>query len=336
MEKKVYLIPFVLTIWMGFLLFQQKEKVNQFIKPIPAETVKTKTTSKIDEEPIILISTGDIGLVRDVNYRIQQKRDVNYPFLKISEYLNDADLTITNLEGPLIKNCPVILTGFKFCGDALNVKGLSFAGIDAVSLANNHTTNYGLEGLRETVNTLEREGIISFGIDDLVKYTDIKGKKFALIGFVELNNEWAGLNNATAENVSKLVAIAGKNSDAVITSFHWGAEYSHDPTENQILLAHLAVDSGADIVLGNHPHWIQISEIYKEKFITYAQGNTIFDQDWSQETKEGVIYKFVYKNGNFEKIDEKYTVIEDNSQPRFATDEETRRIKKCVINNCPE
>ena len=127
--------------------------------------------------------------------------------------------------------------------------------------------------------------------------------------------------------VINLISQAKANSNIVIASFHWGNEYNHKPSENQIRLAHLALDSGADIVLGNHVHWIQSDEIYKDKYIIYAQGNTVFDQDWSQETREGVIYKFVYRNGNFEKIDEKYTIIDDNSQPRFADIDEVKIIK---------
>ena len=279
------------------------------------------------QKEFYLISTGDIGLVRDVDFRIREKNDPNYPFLNIANYLRDADLAITNLEGPLIKDCPIIREGFNFCGKDINVLGLKFAGIDAVSLANNHTTNYGLEGLRETVSNLETNGIISFGLENQIKYLDIKDKKIALVGFVELGNNWGGLSNASDENVVSLVTQARENSDIVIASFHWGNEYNYKPSENQIKLAHQAVDSGADIVLGNHAHWIQTYETYKEKPIIYAQGNTIFDQDWSQETREGVIYKFVYKDGKFEKIDEKYTIIEDNSQPRFANNKEIIMIK---------
>jgi len=293
---------------------------------------KASNLLKISEEvkpssDITLISTGDIGLVRTINIKILQKKNPNYPFEKIAEYLRNADLTVTNLEGPLIKNCPTATEGFTFCGEASNVSGLVFAGIDAASLANNHTTNYGFDGLSETVEVLESSNIESFGLQDEIKYIDVRDKRVALIGFVELGNNWGGLNNATVENVIGLNKSARQNADIVINAFHWGNEYETHPTKNQILLAHTAVDNGADIVLGNHAHWIQEYEVYRGKPIVYAQGNTIFDQDWSQETKEGVLYKFVYREGKFEKIDEKFTIIEENAQPRFATDEEIRKIK---------
>ena len=277
-----------------------------------------------------MISTGDIGLVRDVNYRIQQKNDPNYPFLHIAEYLRNADLTVINLEGPLISNCPIVITGFKFCGDLSNVSGLKYAGIDAANLANNHTTNYGLDGMRQTVQNLQQVGIVPYGLEGKIEYKIVKNHNISFVGFVELENNWAGLNNATVDNISTLVHRARKTSDIVIVSFHWGVEYTHQPTSEMIKLGRYAIDAGADIVLGNHPHWIQIKERYKDKYIIYAQGNTIFDQDWSQQTREGVLYKFLYKDLGFELIDERYTIIEDNAQPRFATDEEANIIKNKI------
>ena len=291
-------LPIVL---LGALLFLTLFSYNKNTKD--KNSPHDKKTNE-ETQVITLISTGDIGLVRDVNYKILQAKNPNYPFLKIAQYLKDADLTITNLEGPLINNCPIIREGFIFCGEDSNVSGLTYAGIDAANLANNHTTNYGVSGLGETKKILHSSGIVPFGLGGEIEYINIKNKRIALVGFVELGNNWGGLNNATEVNVSSLVSLAKQNADIVITSFHWGVEYTYRPTDNQIALAHMAIDSGADIVLGNHPHWIQPSEIYKNKFITYAQGNTIFDQDWSQETREGVLYKFVWRNNNFEKIDE--------------------------------
>lgn len=277
-----------------------------------------------------LVTTGDIGLVRDINYKIIQVKNPNYPFLNISNYLKEADLTITNLEGPLINNCPVILEGFTFCGEDENVKGLVFSGVDAANLANNHTTNYGIDGLDQTVEILNKNNILPFGLDNEIKYIGVNGNRIALIGFVELGDNWGGLNNATLENVSRLNQKAKENADVVIDAFHWGVEYTYKPSENQVLHAHTAVDNGADIVLGNHPHWIQPIEVYRNKIIIYAQGNTIFDQDWSQETREGVLYKFLFEDGNFHKVDEKFTIMENNSQPRLATESETIQIKKKV------
>ncbi len=329
--KKLLVVLIILFLITTIFYFYKSSNKQSFTN-VPGASPAPDIREDIKSQTITLISTGDIGLVRDINNEIQKRHDPNYPFLKISEYLKNADLTITNLEGPLIKNCPIVLTGFTFCGEDTNAKGLAYAGIDAASLANNHTTNFGLEGLSQTSAILKSVNIKPFGQSNNIEHLNVKGKKVALVGFVELGNNWKGLNNATPSDVAKLVSEAKKNADIVICAFHWGVEYTRKPTQNQISLAHIAIDSGADIILGNHSHWIQINEIYKDKFITYAQGNTVFDQDWSQETKEGVIYRFEYKNNKFEKVDEKYTIIENNSQPRFASEKETTSIKQKVTN----
>jgi len=316
----------LLLISIGLILYASHKGIKL---PNTNQVTNLSSNKETIEKPqaLTLISTGDIGLVRDINYQIQQRHNPNYPFANIADYLKNANVTLTNLEGPLIKNCPIVLTGFNFCGQDTNVSGLVFAGIDAASLANNHATNFGFNSLVQTSSILKSNGITPFGLADEIEYIEILDKKIALVGFVELGNNWAGLNNATIQNVVKLVSEAKSKSDIVITAFHWGVEYTHKPTTNQVKLAHLAIDNGADLVLGNHPHWIQESEVYKDVFITYAQGNTIFDQDWSQKTKEGIIYKFEYQDNKFKKIDEKYTIIEENAQPRFATEEETVKIK---------
>jgi len=328
--KKLFaaVLLFILVI-IGFYV-SQMDRGKITVSEKSGTNVPPVIEQKIEDQTITIISTGDIGLVRDVNNEIQIRHDPNYPFLKIAPYLKSADLTVTNLEGPLIKNCPIALTGFTFCGKDTNVNGLTFAGIDAASLANNHATNFGFNSLAETAAVLKSNGIAPFGLAHKIEYINIKDKKVALVGFVELGNNWAGLNNSTLENVARLVSEAKSKANIIIAAFHWGVEYTRRPTQNQVNLAHIAIDNGADIVLGNHPHWIQDNEIYKDKFITYAQGNTIFDQDWSQETKEGVIYKFEYSGEELKKIDEKYTIIENNSQPRFATEAETVNIKSKI------
>lgn len=318
MHKVQKILPFFVFFLALFLIFYIAITQGSF-GSILGNTTNTSFT---------LISTGDVGLVRYINFKTLQENNFQYPFMKIAKYLKNADLTVINLEGPLINNCPTSTSGFIFCGEDDLVSGLLFAGVDAANLANNHSTNYGIRGLEETASLLSKNKITPFGLKDQVKYVSINGNTVALIGFVELGNNWGGLSNATGDNVKKLTEEAKSHADVVVAAFHWGPEYTRTPTKNMMELAHLAVDSGADLVLGNHAHWIMHDEIYQGVPIIYAQGNTIFDQDWSEETKEGVIYKFQYENGKFKKIDERYTIIEENAQPRFTTDAETNRVKE--------
>ena len=283
------------------------------------------------ENSFTFISTGDVGLGRYVNYMIHTNNNPNYPFEMISNYLNNADFVLINLESSLTENCPIVVTGLKFCGKSTSVRGLVNANVKAASLSNNHTTNYGLAGLNATLNLLRKNQISAFGIENEIEYLEVNDVEIALLGFVELGSNWSGLNNATDENIINLTRQAKENSDVVITAFHWGKEYTHNPSENQKRLARLAIDNGSDLVLGNHPHWIQPVEIYNNKHIVYAQGNTVFDQDWSLKTREGVLYKFEFKNDFFKLVDTKYTIIENNSQPRFADTNESENIKSYIL-----
>ena len=242
---KKLLAALLVTFLAAVLLLNFDEKLADLINPLGRGS---------ESLGIILVTTGDIGLVRDINYQIIQRSDPTFPFKNIASYLRDSDLTIANLEGPLIKNCPIIREGFVLCGKDSNVSGLVSAGIDAVSVANNHSTNFGMNGLQETVDVIESNNIVPFGLNGEIEYLTIKNKKIALVGFVELGSNWGGLNNATDENVSTLISAARQNADIVITTFHWGNEYTYNPSENQNRLGHLAIDLGADIVLGKHPH----------------------------------------------------------------------------------
>ena len=123
MKKLTAALVLLMVLTIIFYLYQTSNKQGDVSSKSSTSQV-SNTDESVDSQTITLISTGDIGLVRDINSEIQKRHDPNYPFLKIADYLKNADFTITNLEGPLIKNCPIILTGFTFCGEGTNVKGL--------------------------------------------------------------------------------------------------------------------------------------------------------------------------------------------------------------------
>ena len=103
--------------------------------------------------------------------------------------------------------------------------------------------------------------------------------------------------------------------DVLVVSMSWGEEYTATPSARQKELAHFIIDSGADLILGNHPHWIQPVEIYQGKYIVYAHGNTIFDQMWSEETKIGVIGKYTFSGMRLQNVEFIPTYIKDYGQP---------------------
>jgi len=270
---------------------------------------------------ILLIATGDVIPARSVNAQATRKKDFIWTFENIKELLKQGDIALINLEAPLIQNCPVTDSGMIFCGSQEHIKGLLASGVDVVNLANNHIGNWGIDGVEQTKRLLEENGISICGLSEPTTYTTVKGIKFAFLGFNDIGTQ-VGTATAVNDDVTKFIKDAALNADVVVVSFHWGPEYTATPSERQKELAHLAIDSGAALVIGNHPHWVQPGEFYNGGYIKYAHGNTIFDQMWSEKTKEGVIGKYYFKGDKLDKMEFVKTKIKDYGQPEIIGGEE--------------
>ncbi len=266
-----------------------------------------------------LLVTGDVIPARGVNYFATTRHDFLWPFRRTADYTKNADITYINLESPLFAGCPVDPgPSFTFCGDARFVDGLTLMGAKVVNLANNHTTNYGAQGITLTDQLLQKHGMLTSGLGP-VAVVDVRGIKFGFIGF-------NGVGRAIDKQaVQASIARAHQLADIVVVQFHWGKEYErqpmadpHVPTpDDPVAIGHDAVDWGADIVIGNHPHWYQGIEIYHGKLITYAHGNLVFDQMWSEETREGVIGTYTFNGTQLVSATWKPYRIYDYGQPVF-------------------
>ena len=277
----------------------------------------------------VIIATGDVIPAREVNYQTVIHHDWLYPWRQTADYLKTGDLLYVNLESPLIKNCPIIHGGFKFCGDARAIAGLDYAGVNVANLANNHFTNFGPAGTNETQILLSKHGIGMSGLG-LYEIRDIRGVKFAFLGF---NGVGTHINRA---ELKREIDLVRPQADVVVVAFHWGKEYELLPVaaagiapDNPREIGHLAIDDGADLVIGNHPHWVQPVEIYNGKLITYAHGNFIFDQMWSQETREGVVGRYTFYGTRLVRVDYRPVVIDNYAQPRWL-DESTGEGKAII------
>lgn len=278
-------------------------------------------------EIITIIATGDVIPARSVNYQATIRNDFTWPFLKTHQFLKDADLTFINLETPLINSCPLTQEGMIFCGNSKNIEGLSLSGVDVANLANNHSSNYGTKAIDETIEHLEKAGIATTGhLKSNILIKEIKGIKFAFLGFNDIDYKHEAVSRAEEEKIKQDVAEARKKADVVVVTYHWGVEYRSQPDDRQKYLGRFTIDIGADLVIGNHPHWIQPVEIYKGKLITYAHGNFVFDQEWSQKTKEGVVGRYTFYGKDL--IDVEYFPIQiDNyGQPHFLEGEQKEKI----------
>ena len=277
--------------------------------------------SQYDQSQLrVITATGDVIPAREVNYQTILHKDWLYPWRQTADYLKSSDLLFINLETPLIKNCPVIRGGFKFCGDERAIAGLDYAGVNVANLANNHLTNFGPAGTNETQILLSKHGIGMSGLG-LYEIRDIRGIKFAFLGF---NGVGARIDRA---EMKREIDLVRPKADVVVVAFHWGKEYEPLPVaapgiapDNPREIGHLAIDDGADLVIGNHPHWVQPVEIYKDHLITYASGNFIFDQMWSQATREGVVGRYTFYGTRLVRVDYRPVLIENYAQPRWLDD----------------
>jgi len=278
---------------------------------VPADPTQVRT----------LLVTGDVIPARGVNYYATARHDFLWPFRPTADYTKNADITNINLEAPLFAGCRVDPgPSFTFCGDARFVNGLTLMGADVVNLANNHLSNYGAEGITLTDRLLHQHGMQTSGLGP-VAVIDVRGIKFGFIGF-------NGVGRAIDKTALKQgIARARQLADIVVVQFHWGKEYERLPKadpgvptpDDPVVIAHNTIDWGADIVIGNHPHWYQGVEVYHGKLITYAHGNFVFDQMWSEETREGIIGTYTFYGTQLVAASWKAYRIYDYGQPVFMT-----------------
>jgi poly-gamma-glutamate capsule biosynthesis protein CapA/YwtB (metallophosphatase superfamily) len=289
------LTNFLLSILL--FLFPNSQNLPAQIQNIPV--VNTK-----------IILAGDIMLGRSVMTKSLGVNDPVYPFRKVADRLNQADIVFANLENPIVTNCPLSNSGFKFCANPKMVEGLKLAGVDIVSLANNHILNYGEEGKEETEKILTDNGIAWVG-DGNLEVIEKNGTKFGFLGF-DL------MDKLPKDSDYQLIKDSKSKVDILIVMVHWGVEYTPEPASNQKIFAGNLVNAGADVVSGSHPHWVQTIEYINEKPVFYSLGNFIFDQEWSEETKKGLAVQLTYRNGQLLNVEKLPVYIRNFVQPEWV------------------
>ena len=193
-------------------------------------------------------------------------------FLKnVRSIFEEDDLTIVNMEGTLTEETTRVDKQFAFKGDPEYVKILTSSSVEAANIANNHSHDYGEKSFQDTVQTLEENGIKTFGYDD-VAVLEVKGIRVGMFGIYELDDHLERIPQVK-QDIAKL---KDQNVDIIVAVFHWSNELVTVPDENQVTLAYLAIDEGADVVVGHHPHVVQGIDEYKGKMIAYSLGNFCF------------------------------------------------------------
>lgn len=277
-----------------------------------------------------MLVAGDIILGRGVNNKMVAHHDYLYPFRKVREEFLRADWRVANLECTITDLVPPPADPytFTFVTAKRAVEGLVYAGIQTVSVANNHADNAGVASFVDMLHTLHDHQITTCGGGSNLAEArqpaiqTVKGTRVALLGYnaIPPGGPYAHANSPGVapldlKTLPQDIADARKQADLVIPFFHWGIEYTKDPTLTQQQAAHLAIDSGADMVLGSHPHWVQAIESYQGRLIIYCLGNFVFDQDWSRQTLEGCMLHLYWRGTTLASIRFVPYLIEDRCQP---------------------
>lgn len=249
--------------------------------------------------------------------------------------MQQADITFGNLECPLTDGGTPVLKrrDFIFKADPANAVALRKAGYDLINLANNHTMDQGAQGLEDTIGLIKNQGlsILGAGADKENAHKPVfmrtGGMAIGFLGYSDFPPEGyiysdkaysvCGFDEKTAEEE---IRSTKSICDFLIVSLHFGKEFSHYPSANQTKMAHLAIDSGADLVIGHHPHVLQGMELYNGKNIFYSLGNFIFDKQIPSGTDESIILMVnIDKRGIMSM--EALPVVIEGCQPRLAEGE---------------
>lgn len=243
-------------------------------------------------EKITLAFTGDILLDGFVGDQIA-KYGVNYPFAKVAPFMKKADIAFANLETPVSIRGTAAEKTFAFRSKPAALGGLGFAGIDGVTVANNHILDYGQQAMLDTLIHLDRYKIGHTGagknIEEAFKpyIKTVKGKRIAILGASRVLSgpSWyAGKNSPgaasayTPEPLLSAIKQSAKANDYTIVYLHWNEEFKDYPEKYARTLAKQMIDSGADIILGAHSHCLMGIEYYKHKPIYYSLGNFVFNR----------------------------------------------------------
>ena len=295
---------------------------------------KKKQEEKKAKEPEVISLTisaaGDCTLGTDEYFYYPtslpakfEKEGAAFFFEKVKPVFEADDLTIVNMEGTLTEETDRKPNEqFCFKGDKELVNILTEGSVEAANLANNHTIDYGEKSYTDTIEVLEEEGISAFG-NETTSIVDVKGIQVGLLGTYELDRHM----DCEEEMIQNIENLKEEGAQMIIASFHWGIERANIPNETQVALAHSAIDHGADLVLGHHPHVLQGIEEYKGKNIVYSLANFCFGGNSGPKDMDTMIFQqtFTFTDGKLQEdnvtnvipceVSSVYETVVNNYQP---------------------
>ena len=325
MRNFIYSLVIILTVLAGYVVFHKDEStVNRTIGAVNS-IIDNVVPASSHESTMLFV--GDIMLSRSVGTLMAKKDNYNFPFEKIIDTLKQADLVIANLENPVSARGIKVGSIYSFRADPKVIESLQYAGINIVNIANNHMWDYGRDAFSDTLEYLKMAGIDYVGGGSNFKEVnagitkDVGESKVTFLGYTDLISPKVSATKTTAGvsylDLTQMVADikqAKSQSDIVVVSFHWGDEYKINHNLKQEYIAKMAIDAGASLIIGHHPHVRQEIEQYKDSWIAYSLGNFIFDQNFSYETTHGIVLEVIIKDKEIKSVNKKEIAISNEYQ----------------------
>lgn len=333
----IYLLIFILLALLILLITAQTVSApgySQFINSpqIDIDGYVIKLLPSGPAATTTIIFGGDVMLSRTVQQKMAQYNNWSWPLENIANLTAAADLAVVNLESPFTKNTSYFVKddSTSFNADPRSIATLKSAGIDIVSLANNHIMDRGIKGLKDTreILTANQIDFVGAGLNELQArkpvIKEINNIKFAFLAYAypqysSVNSNTPGSADMNIEKMKTNISQLKDQVDIVIVLMHAGIEYTNKPNRQQIEFAHAAVEAGADLIIGHHPHWVQSIEIYKNRPIIYSLGNLVFDQMWSKQTQIGALAKINWTNKIMKNVEIITIHIKDYGRAEIST-----------------
>jgi poly-gamma-glutamate synthesis protein (capsule biosynthesis protein) len=294
---------------------------------------------------ITLLFTGVIVPARCVQAAIDARGEADYIYDEVRTLISQADLAVGTLNATLSDYPPhtgCIFT-YVLVGSSNNADALARAGFDVMSVATNHIKNCGIgdcgdRAFFDTLDNLRRVGIIPVGagnnLADAMQpvVVTVKGVRFGIVSLGQIEPmtfataDTPGIAVLNDENLRTAIAAARQASDVVIAMPHWGPEDSPNPNEYELHFAQVAVDAGADLVVGNHTHVVQAVQEIKGTQVFYGLGNFVFDQTWALDHQQGVILRVTFEGKRYAGYEFIPTHVDGNGLVHIAGEAEAADI----------
>lgn len=319
-----------ISIYLEYIFHTNIYKSSTSENTAGEDFVTELLNKKKEPKEYTILLAGDVMLDRGVEDRIIKygNGDYTFPWQKIADTTGDADIFFFNHEGAMSKLGVDSGKEYSFNFDTSAIEGIKYSGADVVSLANNHALDWGSAALCDTIKNLRDGGIAQVGAGcnkeeaDTAFIKSLGDTKIAFIAFTEFysgsyaTEERIGLTRFNEEELKNKIKFLKESglADIVFVSVHWGEEYKTRSNQMQQTLAKSLIDSGADVIVGHHPHVVQEIENYKNSWIIYSLGNFIFDQR-QEGTSEGLMVKVTISEKEIKNFESIPILINQYSQP---------------------